>query len=262
MQSTPGGHPPENQAMPVPNRHRRIRVVRSQRAPGTLLLVALAALVLVAASCGGGAGRTFAFTLTYRVQSAGGIDPTDADVQTVAITMGARLNQTGLADYRVRTPGSTVIIVEASPASAIDAVRAMAATPGHLALVPFGRAAAKPKDSMDLTANPPLIRERDITHGSTGKDSAGAPLVTLQLTQPAALTLYTWTAAHVGDTLAVVMDGVVVVAAPVTGPVDGGLVTVGGLDASASSAFAALVNGGPLAFPVAEVPAGAASPTP
>ena len=52
------------------------------------------------------------------------------------------------------------------------------------------------------------------------------------------------------------------VAAPVTGPVDGGLVTVGGLDVSASSAFAALVNGGPLVFPVVEVPAGAASPSP
>ena len=226
------------------------------------LAMTLAAIAILAAGCSVGSSRTFAFTLTYAVGPSAGASPTDQDVQAVAISIGARLSQTGLADYRVRTPGSGMITVEAAPASAIETARAMATTPGRLSLVPLGQATAKPKDALDVGTHPPLLGERDVTHSTIGKDPAGGPAVTLQLTQPAAQAFFTWTSTHVGETLAVVMDGVIVAASAVTGPIDGGLVTVGGFDAAGAGAFAALVNGGPLAFPVTEVQAPGASPSP
>jgi preprotein translocase subunit SecD len=220
------------------------------------------AIVILVAGCTVGPGRTFAFQLSYTVGPAGGASPSDHDVQTVAITIGARLSQTGLADYRVRTPGGAAFTVEGSPASAADVVRALVGAAGHLALVPLGHASAAPKDPVDLAAHPALLAEQDVTHATPSTDAAGRPIVTLQLAQPAALTLFGWSSAHTGETLAIVLDGVVVMAAAVTGPMDGGLVIVGGLDASDASQFAAIVNGGPLGFPVTEVqpPGGSAAP--
>jgi preprotein translocase subunit SecD len=115
---------------------------------------------------------------------------------------------------------------------------------------------------VDLAAHPALLGEREVTRATVNKDAAGSPLVALQLTQPAAQVLFTWTASHSGETLGIVMDGVLVTVVMVAVPIEGGLLGVGGLDPGAAAQFAAVVNGGPLSFAILELSAVAPSPAP
>ena len=235
---------------------------RGRPAVSRVAVALVLAFVVVLAGCSAGAGRTFAFTLTYAVQPSAGSAPTDQDVQTVAITIGARLSGTGLADYRVRTPGSGRITVEASPASALDSVRSLVGQPGHLAIVPLGTTPAMPGATVDLATHPALLGEREVNRATVNKDAAGSPLVALQLTQPAAQTLFTWSASHTGEALGIVMDGALVTVIMVAVPIEGGLLDVGGLEPLAAGQFAAVVNGGPLSFAILEQSAVASSPAP
>jgi preprotein translocase subunit SecD len=233
--------------------HGHHRAVRS-------VLMFMGALALLVAGCGTSApAPTPSLRLVYRVLPVDGKVATPGDMDAIRAAITNRLADTGVATLRVVVEGGDRIVIETSvTGAAADEVRALAGTTGRLDFVPLGQTQVQRGQALDLTQFPPLFSGGEVAVASIGADQTGRRTVDLVLREPARQAFAVYTAAHVGDFLAIVLDGRVVSAPVINEAIPGGeiqisLAETGGLELAEAQRLVTFVGHGALPYPLEEV---------
>ncbi|MCA8909555.1 MAG: hypothetical protein KDA64_16940 [Rhodospirillaceae bacterium] len=177
----------------------------------------------------------------------------------IAATLCARLHALGVPGARVFDLGGDRVQVEhpAEPVPGLTPamVNAVLTRPGHVSL---HAAAAAPQEGYVSRPQPggalglvyidprPLMTTEHVERAEI-TDQLGPPSIHVLLTEAGGARLAEITSAHIGEMLAIVVDGTVVSAPRVMEPILGGSAMITGLDNTEDAmVLAALLTGGPL----------------
>jgi preprotein translocase subunit SecD len=176
--------------------------------------LALAVALLVAlAACGMRWSPTpepteaFAFRITYQAAPGDGATPTPAEMTLARTIVQSRLDATGIAALQVTIQEPDRLVVEAAPAGVIEAVRALAGPTGRLDFVPLGDTEMSSGQMIDLNTFASLFSGAQVARATIGADQTGQRTVDLVLRDEGKRLLADYTRAHVGDSIAIVLDG-------------------------------------------------------
>jgi len=233
--------------------------------------MALSAVMVAAclAACGPGATGLVpgGLQLQYQLVPGDGSTPSVADTEAVAAIMRTRLDWTGLAGFRV-TPGASgqVMVeaeVQASDDDTVRMLRDLLAATGRLQVVPLGESIPDAGDPVDTVANPPLF-EAGVASAAIGADQDGRRTLDITLQPSSTALLKRWTTEHVGEVLAIVIDGIVATAPVIMEPISDGHLQVssggeGGFSLSDAQRLVTILGGGAYPVPVREVGTNAGS---
>jgi len=260
---------------------RRVQVRVRSRAYGLRgLAVAFAAVAIVALVVGplgfrgapgveatGSPRPLFGMTvLRYAVDSIDGRSPTKVEETQLFDMIGARLRAAGIAQFEMAAGYSLEIDIH-GPVD-LTAVRYLLGHRGVFEIVPLPPGqygtylGAGPKevpasgDQID-PALPVLIPDGDLLRNQIKPDSStGLWDVQFRLNADGAGKLVAFSTAHVNDFIAIVLDGKVVSAPYIHGPITDGSGTISGnFTASEAMLLAMVLQNGPLAFPIHEISA-------
>ena len=109
-----------------------------------------------------------------------------------------------------------------------------------VAVTPTGQGAVRllgPQGSLEIEAKP-LVAAGEVTGAEAGV-AGGDNVLRVAFTPEAAKRLQAWTGAHVGARVAILLDGEVLRVAPVSGPIGGGGLQLGGMDRNQAQSLAA-----------------------
>lgn len=192
---------------------------------------------------------------------------TDADLDAVVESLQRRLSEAGVNGVGVgsRSPGR--IVVDA-PDSALDPERLsrLVGGRGEFVVVALGDAALSSGQSIDPTAYPAVFDSSDISAAdATAEEGSGASLE-LRLGPVGAEALRSATEGAVGQSLGVVLDGILFAVPMIHAPIRDGVITIafGSQDGVTSEDVADLVGilrAGPLPFALEPVPPGPGEPS-
>jgi protein-export membrane protein SecD len=216
----------------------------------------------------------------YRVDPAGGVTPTVGDVEVVKGIIERRVNATGVSEPVVVTSGTDRIIVEVPGISDTAAIRRLVGQTGQLQFVPIPSSMTPPggQTPLDMTKAPACPQSGDPTapcvlfdggqlaSASVGSDQQGRRTVNFVLKEDGKNLFGTWTAAHVNQYFAIVLDNVVISAPVINEAIPGGNVQIssGSLSGFTRQEADELVNVlrfGSLPFPVEELASDTIDPT-
>jgi hypothetical protein len=203
-------------------------------------------------------GTRFTYEPRWTVETPFNVD----DLAAIVAIAQARVDATGVVGVVVSTDDAGRVVVDVPAGVDSDPIRSLVGTTGAVAFVPGG---AEPVDigaHLDRAAFPPLVDGPSIEDATRDNDSTGLPEMLIRLDSDAAAVLSEYTAAHVGEWLALTIDNVVVVA-PIIGDriPDGVLVISYGGQFSERhdlDAVIALIRNGPLPVPLVEISSGPA----
>jgi preprotein translocase subunit SecD len=206
----------------------------------------------------------------YRVNPSGDKAPTLADVEVVRGIIERRVNATGVSEPVVVTSGTDRIVVEVPGLSDTTAIRKLVGQTGQLVFVPIPSTMQPPTEGQTLDlSNPalqPLFTGSELASATVGADQNGSRTVNFVLKENGKNLFATWTAAHIREYFAIVLDGVVISAPVINEAIPGGSVQIsaGGLGGFAKKDAENLVNVlrfGSLPFPVQELSSDTIDPT-
>jgi preprotein translocase subunit SecD len=231
----------------------------------TALVAAITATCLAALVMACGPGETGlvpgGLQLEYQLVPEDGSAPSLDDAEAVASIMRARLDHTGLASFRV-TPGASGQVtvetgVDASDAETAGLLRDLLGATGRLQLVPLGDEMVSAGTPVDTAARPPLL-EGGVMDAAIGADQTGRRTLDLAFQPPGATLIERWTTDHVGEVLAVVLDGTVTTAPVVLEPIRDGKVQIpssdeAGFSLAEAQRLVSILRSGAYPVPVREV---------
>jgi preprotein translocase subunit SecD len=169
-----------------------------------------------------------------------------------------RVNTTGVSEPVVLTQGSDRVVVEMPGVTDVEAVRNLVRQTGQLDFVPLGTTTAQEGQVLDLKATPPLFGGKEVSSATVGTDQNGRPAVDFVLKDQGAKLFADYTASHVGQYFAIVLDSAVISAPVIQNSIPNGQVQItgGGLRGFAAKDAQDLVTilkFGSLPFPVQEL---------
>jgi preprotein translocase subunit SecD len=193
-------------------------------------------------------------TLTFRVLTPDGTTATKAQVLSVESVMEARLQAYGIGpssssggDDRITFE---VPLPSADPAS-LASVRDLLGTTGAFSIALLG---PNPLEPGEPVTGPPLFTGEAVTDARIGTDQNGIPTLDLTVDARAAAALASATGGHVGDYLAIALDGVAVAVPVINDEITGGQIQVSfAADDTTAARLAAILQAGPLPLPVEQV---------
>ncbi|TAL12528.1 MAG: protein translocase subunit SecD [Chloroflexota bacterium] len=216
----------------------------------------------------------------YRVVPSGGKTPTAADLAVVRDIMDKRVNSTGVAEPVVVTSGTDRIVVELPGVTDTSAVRALVGTTGRLDFVPIPTGTTVTQgQTLDLTGAttcPPsgsitkiciLFSGDQLESASIGSDQRGNRAVNFRLRAGGSDLFGKWTAAHVNEQFAIVLDSNIISSPVIRQPITGGQVqisnsqTIGGIPQKEAKQLVDVLRFGALPFPVEELSSDTIAPT-
>ena len=216
----------------------------------------------------------------YRIVPAGGKTPTAADLAVVRDIMDKRVNSTGVAEPVVVTSGTDRIVVELPGVTDTSAVRALVGTTGRLDFVPIPAGTSVTQgQALDLTGAtncPPsgtitkiciLFSGDQLESASVGSDAQGNRAVNFRLKSVGSDLFAKWTAAHVNEQFAIVLDSNIISSPVIRQPITGGQVqisnsaTIGGIPQKEAKQLVDVLRFGALPFPVEELSSDTIAPT-
>jgi protein-export membrane protein SecD len=216
----------------------------------------------------------------YRVDPNGDKQPSLGDVEVVKGIIERRVNATGVSEPVVVTSGTDRIVVEVPGISDTDAIRKLVGQTGKLDFVPIPKAMTPPagQSPLDMTNSPScpqtgepaapcvLFGGEEIASANVGSDQQGRRTVDFVLKDNGKNLFGAWTAAHINEYFAIVLDNVVISAPVIQGAIPGGNVQIssGSLSGFAKQEADDLVNVlrfGSLPFPVEELASDTIDPT-
>jgi SecD/SecF fusion protein len=193
----------------------------------------------------------------YQVRPAGGRQPTSDDLSRIASIVSDRLSRAGIVapDVATLAPGRLVVTL---PGSVADRLRTLIGTTGRFDFVPLGQVQVEDGQTLDLAAHPPLFSGDQVTGASIGSDQTGQRTIDFVLGPEASAAFAAYTAAHVGDYFAIVLDGTVISAPVLNEPIPGGRVQIsqngiGGFPLDVAQDLVDVIESGALPFPISEV---------
>jgi preprotein translocase subunit SecD len=222
-------------------------------------LALAAALLLALAGCGSGELRDpFAFRVTYQAVPVDGASPTPKDMDVIGWITQSRLEATGLATLRVSVQEPDRVVVEAAPAGVLEAVKALAGSTGRLDFVPLGSTQMSAGEQIDLAAFPPLFCGDQVAAASIGTDQTGQRTVDFTLKSGGKDLFANYTADHIGQYVAIVLDGQVITAPVIQSPIPNGQIQIttggiGGYPLTDAQNLVTILRFGQNPFPLREI---------
>ena len=150
----------------------------------------------------------------YQVQPVNGKTPGAGDLEVIRTIIENRVNSTGVSEPVITVQGSDRIVVELPGVSDPNAIRSLVGQTGLLEFVPLGQTVKNKGDLIDDTQFPPLFGGTELSSATIGQNQTGNRVVTFQLKDNGAKLFADYTADHVGDYFAIVLDDQVI-SAPV-----------------------------------------------
>jgi preprotein translocase subunit SecD len=216
----------------------------------------------------------------YRVDPAGGKTPTLSDVNVVKGIIERRVNATGVSEPVVVTSGTDRVVVEVPGISDTAAIRKLVGQTGQLAFVPIPSTMTAPADGQPLdlsnakacptdtepTAPCVLFGGDQLANANVGSDPTKGRVVTFTLKDQGKSLFATWTANHIGQNFAIVLDSVNISAPRIDASIPDGNVqitsgTIGGFPAADADNLVNVLRFGSLPFPVEELSSDTIDPT-
>jgi preprotein translocase subunit SecD len=197
------------------------------------LAALIAAAVLALAACGPQASQppnpTISADHSYSICPVAGELPAKEITDDAVRIITERLQLLGVPDAEVTAGAACIAVAVALTSQDADAVQAAVLGTGDVSLVPVApdlapsiQPGGAPPDGAE-----PLIGPDDFTDASTAEDSPGpGPTLTLMLSDAGGAALGSWTTTHVRESLALVVDGVVIAVPIVNEPITGGSVVI------------------------------------
>jgi preprotein translocase subunit SecD len=194
----------------------------------------------------------------YQAQQVGNKIPRQEDLDVIRKIIENRVNATGVSEPVVTTQGSDRIVVELPGVSDPNSVRQLVGATGRLDFVPLGQVTKQAGDTIDEKQFPPLFSGTELDSAAIGSDQTGKRVVTFKLKDTGAKLFADYTAAHVGDYFAIVLDGKVISAPQINEAIPGGNVQISqpgiqGYPLKEATDLVTVLQFGSLPFPIKEL---------
>ncbi|MEA2607049.1 MAG: preprotein translocase subunit SecD [Chloroflexota bacterium] len=196
----------------------------------------------------------------YQAQPVNGQQATPGDLNVIRTIIENRVNSTGVAEPVITVQGSDRIVVELPGVSDPNAIRNLVGQTGTLEFVPLGSTPKVKGDVIDPKQFPALFNGTELssaviaTNGQTNQR-----VVTFQLKDNGAKLFAQYTASHIGQYFAIVLDGKVISAPTIQSAIPNGAVeisqnsTIGGYPLAEATELVTVLQYGSLPFPIKEL---------
>lgn len=204
--------------------------------------------------------------ITYQPMWTAEVPEDRAGLLRIAAVLRLRLGAIGIGDATAQVEGASVVVELPADADS-DAVRRYIGQTGRLVLAPLGETVVSRGMPLDESRYPALCDSTHIADADVAPDQNGNPALHLKLDDAGTRLFADYTRSHVGSSVAIAIDGVVVVAPMIQNEIPGGDIEVSigpkeSISAEALSRLAAIIRIGPLPVPILEVAAGVGPPEP
>ncbi len=240
------------------------------------LLVNFARIPIPAASGGStsletklGLDLTGGFRLEYQVLPAGAKIPSAADLNVMRQIILNRVDSQGVAEAQVVVQGTDRIVIEMPGVTNADQVRSLVGTTGRLDFIPLGQTptsagqklpattTGQPCDATHIT-DCVLFSGTEIASASIGANQTGQRTVDFTLNSKGKDLFASYTASHINDYFAVVLDGDVITAPVIREAIPGGQVQIsqngiGGYPLAEAQNLVTVLQFGQLPYPLEEL---------
>jgi hypothetical protein len=193
-------------------------------------------------------------TLTFDVVTPDGSMASKDQVLAVEDVMDARLHAYGVGLFSSSASDDRITYEVPLPhgdATTVDSLREVLGTTGVFSIALLG---ADPVDVGARVTVPPLVTGDAVTDARTGVDQGGTPTLDLTFDAAGSAALAGTTRTHVGEYLAVALDGIAVTVPVINEEIpDGRLQITFASDDTLSTRLAPIVSSGPLPLPVEAV---------
>jgi preprotein translocase subunit SecD len=195
----------------------------------------------------------------YQALPAEGKAPDAAALSLIRTIIEDRVNSIGVAEPVVTTQGTDRVVVELPGVSDPQAVRELVGTTGRLDFVPIPSGQTPPAQNTAIPQGLPVLFSGDqVSSATIGSDQTGGRTVDFVL-KGAGQTLFAdWTAKHVNEYFAIVLDGKVISAPVIEQAIPNGQVQIkaggaGGFSLKEANNLVTVLKFGSLPFPIQEL---------
>ncbi len=195
----------------------------------------------------------------YQAVPVGDKAPSQADLEVIRTIIENRVNSTGVSEPVITTQGSDRIVVELPGVTDPNAIQRLVGQTGLLEFVPLGKTQKNKGDKIDFTQFPALFDGTELSSAAIGNDATNRRVVTFHLKDRGAKLFGDYTAAHIQDFFAIVLDGSVISAPVIQNAIPNGDVqisqdsTVGGYPLKEATELVTVLQFGSLPFPIKEL---------
>jgi protein-export membrane protein SecD len=203
----------------------------------------------------------------YQALPVEGKAPRPEDLEVIRTIIENRVNSTGVSEPVITVQGSDRIVVELPGVSDPNAIRNLVGQTGLLEFVPLGTTQKNKGDVIDEKQFPPLFAGTELSSATIAQNQTSGRVVTFQLKDTGAKLFAEYTAAHIGQYFAIVLDHKVISAPVINSAIPGGSVeisqngTIGGYPLKEATELVTILQFGSLPSPIQELSTQTISPT-
>jgi len=201
---------------------------------------------------------TIGLRLEYQVLPIGAAIPRANALARIVSILESRIAATGVVGAAVEASGPDRIIVTLPGVTDAEPIRKLIAQSGRVDFVPLGSNQVTEGQTIEVGLFPPLFGGDQIASAAVGTDQNGRPTIDLKLKPEGTRLFGDYTAQNIGNYFAITVDDIVITAPVIQNGIPNGdvQITGGGLDgfdATDASTIVAIVDSGPLPFPIQEI---------
>jgi preprotein translocase subunit SecD len=195
----------------------------------------------------------------YQALPVDGKAPRPEDLEVIRTIIENRVNSTGVSEPVITVQGSDRIVVELPGVSDPNAIRNLVGQTGLLEFVPLGTTQKNKNDTIDEKQFPPLFSGTELSSATIAQNQTSGRVVTFQLKDRGAKLFADYTAGHIGQYFAIVLDHRVISAPVINSAIPGGSVeisqngTIGGYPLKEATELVTILQFGSLPFPIQEL---------
>jgi protein-export membrane protein SecD len=203
----------------------------------------------------------------YQALPIEGKAPRPEELEVIRTIIENRVNSTGVSEPVITVQGSDRIVVELPGVSDPNAIRNLVGQTGLLEFVPLGTTQKNKGDVIDEKQFPPLFAGTELSSATIAQNQTNGRVVTFQLKDTGAKLFADYTAGHIGQYFAIVLDHKVISAPVINSAIPGGSVeisqggTIGGYPLKEATELVTILQFGSLPFPIQELSTQTISPT-
>jgi preprotein translocase subunit SecD len=199
----------------------------------------------------------------YQALPKDGVSPTPEAMGVIKDIIERRVNTTGVSEPVVVVQGSDRVVIELPGITDVDNVRRLVGQTGQLDFVPLGTTQMAEGQPINLEEFPPLFGGDQLESAAVGQDQTTGGLTVnfvLKNNGPdsGAQLFGTYTAGHIGEYFAIVLDGTVISAPVIQNAIPNGQVEISsgsaaGFPPQEANSLVTILKFGSLPFPIQEL---------
>jgi preprotein translocase subunit SecD len=199
----------------------------------------------------------------YQALPKEGVNPSPEAMGVIKDIIERRVNTTGVSEPVVVVQGSDRVVIELPGITDVDNVRRLVGQTGQLDFVPLGSTQMNEGQPVNLEEFPPLFGGDQLQSAAVGQDQTTQGLTVnfvLKNEGPesGAQLFATYTAEHIGEYFAIVLDGTVISAPVIRNSIPNGQVEISsgsaaGFPPQEANSLVTILKFGSLPFPIQEL---------